>query len=128
MVKLVQCVRRKQGMTLQDFRAAWSLYAEHVKEMAAALEASRCATATALAIRENLELVLQRGTAPPFDGLVEIWVDNAPRLEEALEREEVRARIRALWREQETFMDLPESCFFLAAEDEVFEPPTPARP
>ena len=42
MIKFVQCVRRKPGLSKQEFREEWMRYGELVKEIAGASQAARC--------------------------------------------------------------------------------------
>jgi hypothetical protein len=73
MIKFVQCVRRKPGLSKQEFREEWMRYGELVKEIAGASQAARCLMSTALQVDQNLDIMQSRGTKAPYDGMVEIW-------------------------------------------------------
>ncbi len=121
MIKLIQCVHRKPEISLQEFRRRWEDYGQVIMKATAEVHAVRCTLSTTLVIKENLQIVLNRGTAQPFDGVAEIWFEDAPRVVDLIQQPEFQAQIRAFQSFQESFIDLESSAFFLAAEDAVFE-------
>ncbi|MBW2404748.1 MAG: hypothetical protein JRF42_13290, partial [Deltaproteobacteria bacterium] len=54
MIKFVQCIRRKRGLTKQEFRDQWVEYGNKVKAVAEASDASRTVLSVALAMEQNL--------------------------------------------------------------------------
>ena len=121
MVKLVQCVRRRQDVSLEEFREKWRQYGELIKAGAVATGGVRCTLSTTLAVKQNLMFAVKRGTQEPFDGVAEIWFESAPALIAAMERPESRAGLAKFQAYQESFVDLERSSFFFAVEDEVFD-------
>lgn len=118
MVKLVQCVRRRPGVSLTDFRDRWREYGDMIKAGSVATGGVRCTLSTTLAVKANL---MTRGAEEPFDGIAEIWFESAPALLEALKRPEWQGQMETFWAFQESFVDLSRSSFFWAIEDEVFD-------
>jgi len=121
MVKLVQCVRRRPEVSVLEFRAKWKEYGEMIKGGAVALGGVRCTLSTTLAVKENALFALRRGTQEPFDGIAEIWFENAPAALAAMQRSEWREGLARFQAFQESFVDLEHSSFFYAIEDEVFD-------
>jgi hypothetical protein len=119
MIKFIQCVRKKPEISIQEFRRFWGLYQAKATELARAVNAVGLSFSTALAVDENLQVMLSRGTSEPFDGLAEMSISNAPRMLEKLGE----APARAVWEEfkqlQAEFVDLEESSFFFASEEVV---------
>jgi len=72
-----------------------------------------------LAVDENLQVMLVRGTTEPFDGVAELQISNAPRMIEKLEKEPVRGMWDEFKRLQNEFIDLESSSFFFASEETV---------
>jgi hypothetical protein len=117
MVKLIQCVRRKRDVPVAEFRRLWSEYGSRLRAGALAIGAGRCTLSTALLIGENLQIVLNRGTVAPFDGVAEIWFDDAPSAMARLKSPEGQSALGDFQAFQESFIDLGESCFFFAGDE-----------
>ena len=117
MIKFVQCIRRKPGMTKQEFREQWIAYGEKVQAIAEASDAIRSVLSKALAVEQNLEIMQSRGTKAPYDGMVEIWWERSNDVVAFLDSGAGDKVIDQLRRSQEEFMDLPNCTFFFASED-----------
>jgi len=117
MIKLVQCVRRKPGLSKQDFRKHWTAYAGQVKRIADASNAKRHVTSTALVVDQNMDIMQSRGTKAPYDGMVEVWWQRGADVVAFLESGRGDELLEDLQRTQESFMDLPNCTFFFASED-----------
>lgn len=116
MIKFIQCVRKRPDISLQEFRQHWQEYGR-LLQGATVVGAARCTLSTTLVIKENLQIVLSRGTSAPFDGVAEIWFEDAPQAMEILQRPDFQDSLRAFQSYQESFIDLEASAFFLAAEE-----------
>ncbi len=117
MIKFVQCVRRKPGLSKQDFRDQWAGYGEKVKAVAEASNSKRCVLSTALVVEQNMDIMQSRGTKAPYDGMAEIWWDRGGDVIAFLESSSDGELLEDLRRAQESFMDLPNCTFFFASED-----------
>jgi hypothetical protein len=117
MIKFVQCVRRKPGLSKQDFREHWGGYGEKVKEIASASKAARCISNTALVVDQNMEIMQSRGTKAPYDGMVELWWQKGADVVAFLQTNVGAEMVEELRAAQEAFMDLPNCTFFFASED-----------
>jgi len=117
MIKLVQCVRKQSEIELLEFRRYWDEYREMLEEAREKLGISRILFSTTLAVEENFEVMLARGTRVPYDGIVELFFKDATTFKEVLahpETEKILSEIRSF---QEEFMDLGASTFFFAIND-----------
>lgn len=117
MIKFIQCVRKKPEISIHDFRRYWKSYQAKATELAKAVNAVGLTFSTTLAVDENLQVMLVRGTSEPYDGLVEFRVNNAPRMMERLENEPAKSLWQEFQRLQTEFIDLENSSFFFASED-----------
>ncbi len=117
MIKFVQCVRRKPGLSKQEFRDKWAEYGGKVKAISDAAKAKRCVLSTALVVDQNMAIMQSRGTKAPYDGMAEIWWEHGRDIVTFLEAPESTEHIEGLRRAQESFMDLPNCTFFFASED-----------
>jgi hypothetical protein len=118
MIKFVQCIRRKRGLTKQEFRDQWVEYGNKVKAVADASDASRTVLSVALAMEQNLEIMQTRGTKAPYDGMVELWWDRGNDVVAFLDSGAGDKILDDLRHAQEAFMDLPNCTFFFASEEE----------
>ena len=117
MIKFVQCIRRKRGLSKQEFREQWVAYGEKVKAIAKASDAIRSVLSMALTVEQNLEIMQSRGTKAPYDGMVELWWQRGNDIVAFLESGSGDDLLDDLRRAQEAFMDLPNCTFFFASED-----------
>jgi EthD domain len=117
MIKFVQCVRRKPGLSKQEFREQWAAYGQHVKAVAKASKAKRCVLSTALVVEQNMNIMQSRGTKAPYDGMAEVWWERGGDVVAFLESGTSVELLENMRRAQEAIMDLPNCTFFFASED-----------
>ena len=118
MIKFVQCVRRKPGLSKQEFADHFAEYGKQVKAIADASNGQRCVLSRALAVEQNLEIIQERGTKAPYDGMVEVWWERGSDIVAFLDSGSGDEVVDELRKSQEAFMDLPNCTFFFASEDE----------
>ena len=116
MVKLVQCMRRRRGTSVQDFRIWWERYLERSFELARAMGAERMTADAGLLVPENMEIRTARGTGEPFDGVVTIWIRDASPFETLKSDPDLRPMWDEVLREQREGLDLEQCVFFMAQE------------
>ena len=121
MIKFVQCVKKKPEMTVADFRGHWREYREKIRALAEVIGAFKCAESTTLTVEQNLEIMAARGTAEPYDAVLEIWLENARAADERLGTPEAQKLLSDLQSFQESSVDLASSAFFFTSEDVFFE-------
>lgn len=118
MIKFVQCVRRKPGLSKQAFAEQFSEYGKQIRAIAVASNAKRCVLSRALVVEQNLEIMQRRGTKAPYDGMVEVWWDRGIDIVAYLDSGAGDEAMDELRQTQEAFMDLPSCTFFFASEEE----------
>ena len=118
MIKFVQCVRRKPGLSKQEFAEYFSAYGKQVKAIAAASNGQRCVLSRSLDVEQNLDIIQERGTKAPYDGMVEVWWERGNDVVAFLDSGSGDEVIDDLRKSQEAFMDLPNCTFFFASEEE----------
>jgi len=117
MIKFVQCVRRKPGMSKQDFGEHWAEYCNQIRAIADASSGQRCVFSRSLTVEQNLEIIQERGTKAPYDGMAEVWWERGNDIVAFLDSGSGDKLIDDLRRAQEAFMDLPNCTFFFASEE-----------
>jgi hypothetical protein len=117
MIKYVQCLHRHPDLSPADFRRHWEEYKSLWQELADHMTAIRVSFSTTLAIDANDRIAIERGTAEPFDGLVETWVKDARDIVSQRSEPAAQELQRRVIDKQHEFLDLPQCCFFFTADD-----------
>ena len=121
MVKLVYCIRRREGMSAEAFRKHWREdHAPKVEHFAKALRAPHYVQSHALDSVFHEALRASRGARPGYDGITEVWWDSEEELAAAMADPDGIAAGRALLEDEERFIDLASSSIFLTEEHEIF--------
>jgi len=112
MIKVITCIKRKPGMSVEDFQAYWRTdHAEVVKGL------------------PNLRRYIQSHALPggyrkgelPYDGIAEIWVDDV----DTLRANAGGAAYEAIQRDEENFIDRPNMATILTQEHIIKDGPIP---
>ncbi|SFR68121.1 conserved hypothetical protein [Marinobacter daqiaonensis] len=119
MVKLIFCLRRKPGMSPQDFRDYWANHhAPLVQKHARALGIQRYVQSYTLPSSGFSRIADARGAPEAFDGVAELWFTSTSDMKERGATEEGRAAGRALLEDEARFIDLARSPLWISEEKE----------
>lgn len=118
MIKFMQCIRRQPNLSAAEFRRHWDHYKNVWAELARASEATRMVTSIGLDIDQNTTIQLARGTREPFDGVLELWWASGEHVNKCLQDPELKGKLASMRQLQEQFIDLSNSSFFFAAEED----------
>lgn len=122
MLKFVYCVRRNPAVSPEDFRKYWlEKHGPLVKRCAEALRARRYVQSHTLDTPLNAAAQQPRGTKPPYDGLTELWWDNAEELAAAMTTPEGQEANLLLAQDEARFCDLPNCSVFFTEEYTIFD-------
>lgn len=121
MITFIQCVKGRPELSIPEFREHWKAYGKKAQAVALATGAVGVYVNTTLAVEENLEVQLSRGTAEPYDGVLKVCWPKAAGLEEVLNEPRVAALLDDFQSYQERFIDLDRSSFFFASEEALHE-------
>ena len=118
MAHLMFCLRRLPHLTRAEFQAYWrDVHGPLVRERAAALGLTRYEQNHALPEAAQTRLAAARGTPPGFDGVAQLWWDEAPQSPQ--QREAARIANAQLLADEKRFIDLAASPIFLVEDHEV---------
>ena len=126
MIKLMFCVRRKPDLSVAEFRSRWKDHQVFSRSIAREMRAVRVTHSTTLAIAENETFQLTRGTAEPFDAVMEVWWKDSGPVTEGFKNKRIQEMLLRMRADQKNIMDLPNSMIFFTSEDEVDEFPQDA--
>lgn len=118
MIKFMQCIRRQPTLSATDFRRHWDHYKDTWVELAQASEAKRMVTSVGLNIDQNTTIQLARGTREPFDGVLEVWWTSGEHVNKCLQDPKLKSKLASMRQLQEQFIDLSNSSFFFASEED----------
>jgi uncharacterized protein (TIGR02118 family) len=121
MIKLVFTIRRRAGMTREEFQRYWrDEHAPLVKRHAETLRIRRYVQTHARDTDLDAALAGARGSEPRvFDGVAELWWDSLEDLIAASTSEAGRAAGQALLEDEQRFIDLASSPISLGEENVV---------
>lgn len=120
MVKLVFCLRKLDSWTSEEFHAYWrDTHGPLVRRHADILRIRKYVQLHPTAARASGTLAQLRNTPKPFDGVAELWFDNADDIDAAGTTTEGRRAARALLEDEARFIDLDRSPIWLFKAHEI---------
>lgn len=120
MIKLVFCLRRKDGTSREEFQRYWlSKHGPLVRSHAETLRIRRYVQVHTTGDGLNDALRASRGGPEAFDGVAELWWSSLDEMVAAASSEEGRAAAAALLEDERTFIDLEHSPLWIAEEHEI---------
>ncbi len=119
MVKFVQCVTRKPGLEAIEFRTRWNEYGRRLQQVVEHRpNVVRFRLSTTLLVRATATFMVEYGSAPPFDGMVELWLEDANFAATNMREDEpTRRLLRELHDMLAAFVDPEKTTAFYAAEE-----------
>ncbi len=123
MLKLTFCLRRKAGLSREDFLAYWKDdHGPRVIGHLAAMGCRRYVQSRALTGGLADAVANSRGGPEPFDGVAELWFDDAQSFARHGRTDAGKTAALDLYRDEQTFIDLERSVIFLSEEQLAAEP------
>ena len=120
MVKLVFCLRRRDGLTREQFQAYWrDHHAPLVARHAAALGIRKYVQVHTLPEQRNEPLRSTRGGPPSYDGVAELWYDSFDAIRAAFATPAGQTAAQQLLDDERNFIDLTKSPLFFAEEHPI---------
>jgi uncharacterized protein (TIGR02118 family) len=121
MVKLVYCIRRREGVSAEEFHRYWlEDHAPLVSSVADAIGALRYVQSHTVEPELNALLQASRGAEDPYDGITEVWWESLADLQSALETTQGQEAQGRLMQDEATFIDFARSRVFLTEEHVIF--------
>jgi uncharacterized protein (TIGR02118 family) len=122
-IKLVFTIRRRRGMTREEFQRYWrDDHARLVQHHAEVLHIRRYVQTHARATQADNAIAAARGSEPgQYDGVAELWWDSVEDLLAASSSEQGQAAAAALLEDERRFIDLRNSPIWLGEENVVID-------
>jgi uncharacterized protein (TIGR02118 family) len=122
MIKLTFCLRRREGMTREEFHDYWlNTHGPLVRERAEAIGAVRYLQVHTGHEELNKALQAGRGGPEPFDGTAELWFESGEALQAKLATDEGRRASIELLEDEKRFIDLERSPLWFGDEHPVVD-------
>ncbi len=113
MIKLIFCVRKGVDISTEEFRTIWNTdYRNKLLEFAKIAKVKSLDFNLTLLIEANTNFMLERGTAPPYDGFIEFYWNNANELQVTMQDKSVQASLAQLRALSDSFIDISHSRMF----------------
>jgi uncharacterized protein (TIGR02118 family) len=121
-VKLVYVIRRREGLSAEEFRRYWlEIHAPKVINVAKDIRARRYVQSHTLDTPLNQAFADSRGLSPFYDGITEVWWDSLDELTAAASSPEGATAFKMLLEDEQQFIDLTRSTIFMTEEHEIFD-------
>jgi uncharacterized protein (TIGR02118 family) len=123
LIKLVFTIRRRPGMTRDEFQRYWrNEHAQLVERHAEVLRIRRYVQTHARETAADAAISQARGSEPgQYDGVAELWWESVEDLLAASSSEGGQIAAAALLEDERRFIDLPNSPIWLGEENVVIE-------
>ena len=119
-IKLVFCLRRKDGLSREEFQTYWrETHAPLVASVAETLNIRRYVQVHTMDADFNAVIRASRQAPEEFDGVAELWWDSLETLAAPGQTEEGRAAGATLLEDERRFIDLEHSPLFFTNEHEI---------
>lgn len=124
MIKLVYCLRKRADVPAAEFHRYWlENHGPLVRGFAQAIGARKYIQSHTVLPALNEAFAASRDLAPAYDGITEVWWDDAAALEAGMGTEEGKEAHRRLKEDEATFIDFSQSRVFMTEEHEIFNYP-----
>jgi uncharacterized protein (TIGR02118 family) len=122
MLKLVFVLRRRQGVSPEEFRRYWlEEHAPLARRLLESVGARRYVQTHTIETDLNGALAAARGTLEAYDGVAEIWWDSLDAMVAVLNTDEGRQANETLIEDEAKFIDFERSSLFLTEEHPIIE-------
>ena len=124
MIKLVYCLRKRADVPAAEFHRYWlENHGPLVRGFAQAIGARKYIQSHTVLPALNAAFAASRDLAPAYDGITEVWWDNAAALEAGMGTAEGQEAHRRLKEDEAKFIDFSQSRVFMTEEHEIFNYP-----
>ena len=124
MIKLVYCLRKRADVPAAEFHRYWlESHGPLVRGFAQAIGARKYIQSHTVLPALNAAFSASRDLAPAYDGITEVWWDNAAALEAGMGTAEGQEAHRRLKEDEAQFIDFSQSRVFMTEEHEIFNYP-----
>ena len=122
MIKAVYCVRKKDGISDDEFRDYWlNKHGPLVDSVSDVLAMKRYVQSHTTLPEIGDAIAAQRGMQPGFDGITEVWYASVEEAMAALSTDEGQAANQKLAEDESRFIDVASSTLFLTEEHPIFD-------
>jgi uncharacterized protein (TIGR02118 family) len=127
MINFVYCIRKRAGLTDEEFRNFWrDTHGPFIRSLAKTLRATKYIQSYTLNTSVNAEIVKSRGLdSPSYDGITEIWWESMEDFLAAVSTAEGQEAARQYITDPKVgevnFVDFSQSRAFLTEEHTVFD-------
>jgi uncharacterized protein (TIGR02118 family) len=117
MLKMIYCIRRKEGTSSEEFRRYWEeTHGPLVRKNAPAMRIRRYVQSPTLSTPLNDAIRDAKGHQEPYDGVAELWWESMDELVAALGDPEFTRAQGELFEDESRFIDFKNSCSYFCEE------------
>jgi uncharacterized protein (TIGR02118 family) len=121
-VKLVYALRRREGISAEEFQRYWlEVHAPKVIDVVKEIRALRYVQSHTIDTPLNAAFGDSRGLGPWYDGVTEVWWESLDDLLAAASSPEGAKAFQMLLEDEHQFIDHGASTIFMTDEHEIFD-------
>lgn len=120
-IKVIYCLKRKDGMTREQFQAYWlGQHADKVRARAKAIGMVRYVQSHSYDTPMNVGMAGERGGLEGYDGVMEGWWDSEEQAMASLTTPEGQQAMSELLDDERKFIDFANSPIFMTHEHVIY--------
>jgi hypothetical protein len=121
MIRFIHCMQARADISQEAFRKFWSspAFKQLLAELAMQAGTREIRRNLTLQVDTNNQLQIERGAAPPYDAVMEIWFDNAASLQDIVDNQDVQELLQRMQALQADYLDFQKSKRFFTEWSEV---------
>jgi len=108
MIRFINCVRRREDISVDEFRRYWNSpeFEQLFERLFKIVQPRGFAKNLTLQVSANERIQQERGSGEPFDGTLEFWWDNAAELLEKYDSPQAQEIRQEMLDYQKQFIDI----------------------
>lgn len=123
MIRFINCVRRRDDISIEEFRRYWNSpeFEYFFEQLFLIVQPRRFAKNLSLQVSANEQIRQERGSGEPFDGTLEYWWNNAAELLDKYDAPAAQKLRQEILEYQRQFIDIKRChAFFTEYEQKEF--------
>ena len=117
MIKLIMCLKRRDDLSREEFRAYWrDKHGPFFMKNAGVMGTKKYVQSHTLPSPMNAAMQEGRGMLEEYDGVAEVWFESEEALAEAMGSDDMARLGEALLEDESNFIDHAKSTAFLVSE------------
>ncbi len=114
MIRYMSCMRKLEHLSADEFRRFWRdpSFDDLIERLVSLVKPMRFSKSLVLHVEANTQIMHERGTDEPFDGIIEYWWENAAQVMEVVDTPQAAELLDQIHLYKSQFVDFSRSSIF----------------